>query len=109
MLAHPTNMWRIDTDLNAVRGHGTKMSHRNQSVVLIESQHNIVNSTNPRGALDDGVEHRLHLGGRTADDAEHFGRCGLMLQRLAQFCIALLDLLEQSHVLDRDHRLISES
>ena len=31
-----------------------------------------------------------------------------MLQRLAQFCIALLNLLEQPHVLDRDDRLIGE-
>ena len=31
-----------------------------------------------------------------------------MLQRLAQFCIALLNLLEQPHVFDRDHRLIGK-
>src|SRR5215467_8500526 len=32
-----------------------------------------------------------------------------MLQSLAQFRITLLDLLEQSHILDCDHRLVSES
>src|SRR5262245_62752841 len=32
-----------------------------------------------------------------------------MLQRLAQFCVALLDLFEQPDVLDGDHGLISES
>src|SRR5215831_15618696 len=31
-----------------------------------------------------------------------------MLQRLAQFRVALLDLLEQPHVFDGDHRLIGE-
>ena len=31
-----------------------------------------------------------------------------MLQRLAQFCVALLEFLEQSHVLDGDDRLIGE-
>jgi len=31
-----------------------------------------------------------------------------MFQGLAQFCVALLDLLEQSHVLDGNHGLIGE-
>ena len=32
-----------------------------------------------------------------------------MLQRLAQFCVALLQFFEQPHVLDGDHRLVGES
>ena len=84
------------------------MSPRNHSVPLAESQHHVINPTNPGGALDDGVEDRLHVRGRAADDAEHLGRCRLMLQRLAQFCIALLDFFEQPHVLDGDHGLIGE-
>ena len=32
-----------------------------------------------------------------------------MLQGLAQFRVALLEFLEQPHVLDGDHRLIGES
>ena len=84
------------------------MSPRNHSVALVESQHHIINPTNPGGALDDGVEHRLHVCGRAADDAEHLGRCRLMLQGLAQFCIALLQFFEQPHVLDGDHGLIGE-
>src|SRR6266705_6231331 len=31
-----------------------------------------------------------------------------MLQSLMQFCIALLDLLEQAHILYRDDRLVGE-
>ena len=81
------------------------MSPRNHRVALAESQHHVIDPTNLRRALDDGVEHRLHVRGRAADDAEHLGRCRLMLQRLAQFCVALLDLFEQPHVLDRDHGL----
>ncbi len=56
------------------------MSPRNHSVALAESQHHVINPTNPRRALDDGVEHRLHVRRRAADDAEHLGRCRLMLQ-----------------------------
>ena len=63
------------------------MSPRNHSVSFAESQHHVIDPTNPRGALDDGVEHRLHVRRRAADDAEHLGRCGLMLQRLAQFAL----------------------
>ena len=57
------------------------MSPRNHSVVFLQSQHHVINPTNPRGALDDGVEDWLHIGGRSADDAEHLGRCRLVLQR----------------------------
>ena len=65
-----------------------------------ESQHHVINSANPRGALDDGVEHRLHVRRRAADDAEHFGCRRLMLQRLAQFRVALAEFFEQAHVLN---------
>ena len=84
------------------------MSPRNHSVPLVESQHHVINPTNPRSALDDGVEHRLHIRGRAADDAEHLGRRRLMLQGLAQFCVAFLQLFEQPDILDGDHRLVGE-
>ena len=89
MLAHPAILWLINTDFDACNGYGTKMSPRNHSVTLVESQHHVINPTNPGGALDDGVEHRLHVSRRAADDAEHLGRRRLMLQGLAQFCVAL--------------------
>ena len=72
------------------------MSPRNHSVPLAESQHHVIDPTNPGRALDDGVEHRLHVRRRAADDAEHLGRCRLMLQRLAQFRVALLEFFEQA-------------
>ena len=108
MLAHPAMLWLINTDLDAANGYRTKMSPRNQNVSLPESQHHVINPTNPGGALDDGVEDRLHVRGRAADDAEHLGRCRLMLQGLAQFCVALLELLKQPNVLDGDHGLGGE-
>src|SRR5262249_19095717 len=54
-------------------------------------------------------EHRLDIGGRTADDPEHLARCRLMLKGLAQFRVALLELLEQPDVLNGDDRLISKA
>src|SRR5215831_2296210 len=104
MLAHPAKPWFVYTNRFATMGdgYGTKMSPRNHRVPLMESQHHVINPTNPRGALDDGVEDRLHVGGRPADDAEYLRRSRLMLQRFAQLCIALLDLLEQANVLNGD-------
>ena len=84
MLAHPAKLWLINTDLDAANGYGTKMSPRNHSVALVESQHHVIDPTNPCGAFDDSVEHRLHVRWRAADDAEHLGRCRLMLHAFAQ-------------------------
>ena len=46
---------------------------------------------------------------RAGDDLEHFRRRGLLLQRLTEIVGALLHLVEQPHVLDRDHCLVGES
>ena len=58
--------------------------------------------------LQHGLKHRLQLAGRTADDLEDLGGRRLLLQRLAQLARARLHLVEQSHVLDRDNRLVGE-
>ena len=84
------------------------MSPQKHRVPFAESQHHVINTANPRRALDDGVEDRLHVGGRAADDAEHLGGCSLMLQRLAQFSVALAKFPEEADVLDGDDRLICE-
>src|SRR5262249_51124707 len=108
VLAQPAVLRFVHTDLVAVDWHGTKMSLRNKATSLPKSQHHVINPTNPSGALDDGIKHRLHVCGRATDDPQHLTRRLLVLQSLPQFCIALLDLLEQPHVLDGDHRLIRE-
>jgi hypothetical protein len=51
--------------------------------------------------FDDYVEDGLDIGGRAADDVEDFGRRRLALERF-------LRLVEQTDVLDRDHRLVGE-
>src|SRR5215470_7941037 len=108
MLAHPAKVWLIHSDLDAADGYGAKMSLRNHSVPLLESQHHVIDQTNPGRALNDGIQYRLYVCRRAANDAEHFRCCRLMFQRLAQFCVALLDLFEEPHVLDRDDRLVCE-
>src|SRR5262249_56843914 len=106
MFAHPAKLRLIKTDVaSSDSGNRSKMSARHEDVRFGKSQQDIVDPTHPCGALHDRVEHRLHIRGRPADDAEHLGCCGLMLQSLAQFCIALLDLFEQADILDGDDRL----
>src|SRR5262245_38336407 len=107
MLAYPADLWLINRPHGA-NGYRTKMSTRNHSVSLAETKHYIIDPTNLCRALDDCVKDRLHVRRRAADDAEHLGGCGLMLQRLAQFRIALLDFFEQAHVFDGNHCLVSE-
>ena len=110
MLAHPEKPWVVNIDDGAASryGYGSKMSPHNHGVPLVESQRYIINPADPGGALDDGVEDRLHVRGRAADDTEHLGRCRLILQRLAQFRVALLEFPEEADVLDGDHRLVGE-
>ena len=52
----------------------------------------------PRRGEHDGVEDRLHVSRRSADDAQDVGGRGLAGQRLLRF-------VEQSRVLDGDHGL----
>src|SRR6185503_10702821 len=68
MLAHPTNMRLILANLRTSHGYGTKMSPRDHDVAFLKSQHHVIDSTNPRRALDDGIEHWLHVRRRPADD-----------------------------------------
>src|SRR5215510_6812767 len=81
------------------------MCPRNEGVPLAKSQAQVIDSANAGCALDNGVEHRLDVGRRAADDAEYLGCRCLMLQRLTQFCVALLQFLEQPDILDGDDSL----
>src|SRR4030095_3919845 len=107
-LTHPAKPWFISTDLDYINGYWTKMSPWKRNVALNEAPHHVVNPTTLGGAFYDSVQHRLHVRRRAADDAEHLGCCRLMLQGLPQFCVARLQLLKQSDVLDSDDGLIGE-
>src|SRR4029450_1915014 len=95
----------IRANREAANRYRTKMSPQNRSVPLVESQRYIINPTNFCRAFDDGVEDWLHISGRAADDAQHLGRCRLMLQGFAQFCVALLQFIKQPHILYSDDGL----
>ena len=62
----------------------------------------------PNGGLGHRIEHGLQIERRAADDLQHVGGRGLLLQRFGQVARARLHLVEQPHVLDRDHGLVGE-
>jgi len=59
-------------------------------------------------ALRDDGEDRLEIGGGAADHLEDITGGRLLLQRLRQLAVALLQLREQAHVLDGDDGLVRE-
>ena len=62
---------------------------------------------NLRGRRDDRIEYRLQIEGRV-DRLAHLAKRLQLFDRLREFAGARLHLVEQPHVLDRDHRLVSE-
>ena len=52
----------------------------------------------PRRRLDERIEHHLQVEGRAADDLEHVGGGGLLLERLGELARALLLRLEQADI-----------
>ena len=59
----------------------------------------------PAGRFDHCVQHRLHIGGRAADDVEHVAGRGLVFERFFEVTRAGLQFAEQPRVLHRDDRL----
>ena len=63
----------------------------------------------PPRAADDGLEDRLDVGGRGADDAQDFARRRLVVERFGELAVAGLQFLREPVLLDRDGRLDGES
>src|SRR5512144_2896552 len=91
---HPTELRLINVNLETAVWDVTKMRSRQHVVGLAESQHYIIYATDARSTFHDRVEHRLYIRRRPADDAQHLGRCSLVLQCFAQFRVALLQFFE---------------
>ena len=72
------------------------------ALTLPASQNALLCPAKPRRSFDQSVEHSLQIERRAADDLEHVGGGGLLLQGLAQ-------LVEQARVLDGDDGLIGEA
>ena len=84
--------------------------HRNYSEFTALEQHQIAELGLAKLGciLEHGLEYRLQLAGRTADDLEHFRSRRLLLQRLAKIVGALAQLVQQPRILDGDDGLRGE-
>ncbi len=68
----------------------------------------VLSAAEPGRRLDDGIEHGLEVERGAADHFQHVARRRLAFERPGEIVIACLELLEQPHVFDRDHRLVGE-
>ncbi len=80
-----------------------------QGIRLHQVQAGVRRVAQLRRAVRNRFKNRHHVSGRAADDAQDLGGRGLLFQRFGDFGVTRLELLEQPHVLDRDHRLVGES
>ena len=93
--------------IDGLRGHGCARPPVDQASV--EANDAAVDRARKTGrALGDRVEHRLDVR-RRAEITRRISRGRrLLLERLGQLAVPRLELREQPHVLDGDHRLVGE-
>src|SRR5215468_3668759 len=80
-----------------------------QALLVDPKEIRVVSPAEAGGAGHHRVQHGLQIRGRGADDPEDLGRGRLLLQRLGEVAVALLQLSEEPHVFDRDDRLVRKS
>jgi len=67
-----------------------------------------IGAAKPRGGFGHCVQHRLHIGGRAADDVQHVAGRSLVFERFFEVAGASLQFAEQPRILHRDDRLIGK-
>src|SRR5262249_8508845 len=72
-----------------------------ESITLTEEKRAEFGLANPSCTIQHGLKHWLQFAGRRTDDAQHFRRRRLLVERFAQF-------VQQPRVLDGDDRLGGE-
>src|SRR5262249_44762299 len=90
-----------DGPLREIHPNWTVMSPDTEPLAMAQHDDRVECLAKARDGLGEGIEHRLKVECPTTKNLEHIGGSGLLLQRLAQ-------LIQQSNVLDRDHRLGGE-
>ena len=67
-----------------------------------------IGAAEPGGRFDCRIQHRLHIGGRAADDVEHVAGRRLVFERFFEIARAGLQFAEQSRILHRNDRLVGK-
>src|SRR5215468_7676247 len=81
---------------------------KSQKIAVIQEDKAEHGLAKARGTLNDRIKHRLGICRRPGDDVKHLARRSLMFESFGQLALLRLHLVEQPHVLDRDHRLVGE-
>jgi hypothetical protein len=89
-------------------GYWAMMCFVTQVIAFFQINDSIIGVAKLAGTLDNGIEHRPDVGRRGSDDAQDIGAAGLVGEGFREIAGALLDLVEQTHILDRDHGLVGE-
>jgi hypothetical protein len=79
-----------------------------QVAAIFQEHDGIIGPANLACAFDDGLENRPDIGRGGRDHAKDVAASGLVSQRLLQLAGLCLDLIEQPHILDRDHGLVGK-
>ena len=91
-----------------VGSHAVGRAQPKLPIALVEHVHNSGIGAGELGRLgDDGVQHGLQVE-RGVDRLADLAERAQLLDRLRKFARARLHLVEQPHVLDRDHCLVGE-
>src|SRR6516165_10724132 len=90
---------------------GFKAERRSKPIVATfpVSHCSDVGLAQPTGRPEQRIEHGSKVECRAADDLEHVGGRGLLLQRFCKIARLGLDLVEQANILDGYHSLVGES
>ena len=99
---------RVTPPLLSQRRRHVMSGEQPERVAFPKRQDTELRSANPGRVLQHDFEHRLQLAGRTGDDLQHLAGRGLLLQRFGEIVGALAQFVEQTCVLDGDHRLRGE-
>jgi hypothetical protein len=89
----------IERHLPDISSHLTEGSTAAENVAFRQNDVGDLRFTDARCVLGNGIEHWPHVIRRIRDHAQNFADRGLLLERLAQFGRALLDLLFQVRIL----------
>ena len=107
-LQQDSSAHRFWSQTRRISRYGTKMRPAEPNCPLRLGGRSRDQPAKPGRVLDEGVENRLHVKRRAADDFQNFAGRRLMIQGFGQVRVAFLQFFEQPHVLDGDDGLVGE-
>src|SRR5262249_1579206 len=95
-------------EIFAIRRWRTVRCGETEAVPFAQPQITELRSADAHRTFQHGLEDGLQLAGRTRNNTQHFRRRRLLFQSFRKLSRPRLHLVEQSSVLDGDHRLVGE-